>query len=308
MLVTRRGANFDRPGLELIAVLNEDQVAHFWEHGYVTAAAGIGAEDLVTLTGQLDGWIKESREHDANYGFDTEDGKARFDLEDGHSKQHPKLRRVSNPVDVSEAYRKVLWEGSIPDMVADLIGPNVKFHHCKLNIKLPGMETKVEYHQDHAYDPHTNDDMLAILALIDDMSEENGCIRVVPGSYRHHYSHFQDGEFTGMTPPDMQEEFEKNSVPIEGKAGDVCLMHTWTVHGGGPNRSDKPRRLLICDYNAADAFPLTSPAIPSPFTGRIVRGEASRVARLTQTELEIRVPYDHDSFFGLTGQKAAGDS
>ena len=38
----------------------------------------------------------------------------------------------------------------------------MKFHHCKLNIKLPGMETRVEYHQDHAYDPHSNADMLAM--------------------------------------------------------------------------------------------------------------------------------------------------
>jgi hypothetical protein len=42
------------------------------------------------------------------------------------------------------------------DMVADLIGPDVKFHHCKINLKLSGAKTEVAYHQDFAYTPHTN--------------------------------------------------------------------------------------------------------------------------------------------------------
>jgi len=289
-------------------LLNEDQTTHFWEHGYIAASAAAAPEVCETLLEEFNTWREESREHDANYGFDTVDGKARFDLEEGHSAEHPKLRRVANPVDISEAYRRVLFEGTIPEMVADLIGPDVKFHHCKLNIKMPGMDTKVEYHQDHPYDPHTNDNMVSILLLLDDMSEENGCLRVVPGSHCERYSHFKDGEFTGMTTPDLYDNFQARSVPVEGSAGDVCLMHTWTVHGGGPNRSGSLRRLLICDYNAADAFPLTTPAIPSPHNGRMVHGNSTRIARLTQTEIEIRAPYKDDSFFGLTGQKAAGES
>ncbi len=288
-------------------MLSREQIEHFHEHGYVVASGGADAGQLAALLDQLDDWIEESRRHEANYGFDTEDGKARFDLEDGHSAEHPKLRRVANPVDVSQDYRKALWEGTIPEMVADLIGPDVKFHHCKLNVKLPGMDTKVEYHQDHPYDPHTNSDMLTMLLLLDDMNEENGCLRVVPGSHRERYSHYQDGRFTGMTDPALYDGFEARSVPVVGRAGDVCLMHTWTVHGGGPNRSDRPRRLLICDYNAADAFPLLPrPVVPTPHSGRIVRGKPTNIARLTQTEIEMRTAYKDDSFFGLTGQKAAG--
>jgi phytanoyl-CoA hydroxylase len=48
-------------------------------------------------------------------------------------------------------------ESAMVDMVADLIGPDVKFHHCKINLKLPGSHTEVGYHQDFAYTPHTND-------------------------------------------------------------------------------------------------------------------------------------------------------
>jgi ectoine hydroxylase-related dioxygenase (phytanoyl-CoA dioxygenase family) len=288
-------------------MLSEDQIRQFRDEEYTIARGVLDGVGVAALTGELDAWIDESRAHSANYG-ETLDGKARFDLEAGHGAEQPRLRRVANPVDVSEAYRQALFDGPIPDRVAELIGPDVKFHHCKLNIKLPGMATRVEYHQDHAYDPHTNSDMVTTLLLLDDMSEANGCLRVVPGSHRERHSHYRDGKFVGAIDPALDADFEARSVPIEGSSGDVALMHTWTVHGGGPNRSDRPRRLLICDYVAADAFPLTAPAVPSPYNGRIVRGKPARKIRLVADSIELPQAYQDDSFFGLQGQKGAEDA
>jgi len=78
------------------------------------------------------------------------------------------------------------------------------------------------------------------------------------------------------------------------------------IHGGGPNPSQKPRRLLICDYTAADAVGLTPPMVPSVHSGRIVAGHAVRVARISQTQLELPPRYKDDSFFGVQGQASAG--
>jgi phytanoyl-CoA hydroxylase len=259
------------------------------------------------MAADLDGWIEESRAHERNWGR-TPDGKARFDLEAGHSAGQPKLRRVANPADISEAYRAFLWDGRITEIVAALIGPDVKFHHCKLNIKLPGMETRVDWHQDHPFDPHTNDEMVTTLTLLDHMTEENGCLRVVPGSQRERHSHYRDGVFVGKAADELAEDFARRSVPIEGKAGDACFMHTWTVHGSAPNHSARPRRLLICDYTAADAFWLTPPAVPSIHSGRVIRGTPTRVARLAATTLELPPRYEEDSFFGLQGQDTAGEA
>ena len=284
--------------------LSEDQIQHFAEFGYLICPSGIDDSLLKRLDDQVDNWIELSRQHESNFGT-TVDGKARFDLEVGHTRETPKLRRVANPVDVSEDFQEVLWDSPMVDMVAQLIGPSIRFHHCKLNVKLPGMETVVYYHQDHSYDPHTNDDMLAILLMLDDATEKNGCLRVVPGSHKKRYSHFQKGEYVGAIDSSFNEEFNRLAVPIVASRGDVCFMHTWTVHGSRTNLSNNARRLLICDYTSADAFPLLSPALPSKYTGKIVRGEPSHVARLRSDEFEMRTPYSHDSFFGVQGQPSA---
>lgn len=284
--------------------LTTEQIEHFHDLGYLITSSGLDDEMLNDMDAEIDSWIEESRTYEANYG-ETMDGKARFDLEEGHCSQTPKLRRVANPVDVSEVFQRVLWDSPVTDMVAQLIGPSIKFHHCKLNIKLPKMDTVVYYHQDHSYDPHTNDDMLAILLMLDESTPLNGCLKIVPGSHKKRYSHFQDNKYVGLIDPQHYDEFNREAIPVTAKRGEICFMHTWSVHGSESNRSSKPRRLLICDYASADAFPLLSPAVPSPYTGMIVRGKPSPYARLTQDHIEIRTPYSEDSFFGVQGQPSA---
>ncbi len=276
----------------------------FDEQGYVVLRQIVAAERLAALRRQIEIWIEESRGHAGNYG-ETPDGKARFDLEVGHSAAQPKLRRVANPADVSEDFQGVLWDGPVPDAVAELIGPDVKFHHCKLNIKLPGMGARVDYHQDHPYDPHSNDDVVTSLIPLDTMNEENGCLRVVPGSHKERYSLYRGDRFVGKVSDEEAAQLERRSRPIEAQAGDVCFMHTWTMHGSPANRSAAPRRLLICDYTAADAFWLTPPMVPSIHSGRIVRGRPSRVARLKASTIELPPRYEDDSFFGVQGQETA---
>ena len=286
-------------------MLTTVQKKTYLDQGFVLIPQVISPHKITAMVDALQGWIEESRQHDKNYGA-TVNGKARFDLEPGHSLEQPKLRRISNPVDISQAYREVLFEGPAVAAVVDVLGPNVKFHHCKLNIKLPGMMTRVDYHQDHPFDVHTNDDHATLLVLLDDMTEANGCLRIVAGSHLGpQYSHYQDDEFVGKVDAHTQAMCEGTATKLEGKAGDICLMSSWCLHGGTPNLSQNSRRLLICDFTAADNYPLMEPQVPSQYTGKIIAGKASRMARFRAGEIEMPYLYEADSFFGAQGQDAS---
>jgi ectoine hydroxylase-related dioxygenase (phytanoyl-CoA dioxygenase family) len=286
-------------------VLSQAQKGQFWDAGYLIVEDAVAPAQLAALNAQLDAWIEESRAHAGNFGK-TIDNKARFDLEPSHSARRPRLRRVSNPIEISEAYRDALVNGRFVDMVCDLIGPDVKFHHCKLNVKLPHSEQKVGWHQDHPYDPHTNDDVVVALVTLNDVTLENGCLMVVPGSHRgEKLSLYRDDRYVGEIAPERNGEIERRAVPVVAKAGSVCLQHTWMIRGSGGNRTDQPRNLLICDYTAADAVPLGPPAVPSSLTGMIVRGQPTRFARLKSQIIELPTPYAEDSFFGLQATATA---
>lgn len=284
-------------------MLTRQQVKQFYTRGFITVDNAVIAGQLHAMRHQLDLWIEQSRQHTQNYGS-LPDGRARFDLEPGHHTDNPRLRRVSNPLDISEIYADTVFNSAVPDMVVDLIGPDIKFDHCKLNNKLPGMATRVDYHQDHAFEPQTNDDVIVCLIMLDDMNEENGCLRIIPGSHKHQYTHYQDDVFTGKINDEHNAYFDAAGEPVVGRAGSVCLMHTWAVHGSFENRSNNPRRLLITEYKAADAFPLTRHKLPSWYMNRMVRGRPIERPRYRSGEVELPPDYDNASFFSLqTGEK-----
>ncbi len=288
-------------------ILTQAQQDQFWREGFLVMDGAVDETTLARLRRQMDDWGEESRAHSEPYGPPTVDGRPRFDMGEEHTPVTPALRRINNPAEVSDDFHAVMTDAPMVDMVADLIGPDVKYHHCKINSKLPGSKTVVRYHQDFPYTPHTNDDVITALLLLDDVDEENGCLMVVPGTHRGTIdSLFQDGAFTGMVAPALERDYMARQVPIEGKAGAVCLMHTRLQHGSESNRSDDRRRAIyICVYSAADAIPIARNPMPSALEGTIVRGRESRTARMIPLQVELPQQPKSASFFTVIGQKSA---
>ncbi len=287
-------------------MLTQTQIEDFRRDGYLIAEKAVTADELAALRADIAGWVEESRGHDAPFGEPTIDGRPRHDLGPDHSAEHPALRRINNPSDVSAAFAAVMENAGMVDMVADLVGPDVKFHHCKVNLKLPGTNTEVLYHQDFAYTPHSNDDIVTALLMLDDMTEENGCLMVVPGSHKGPvHSLFQEGRFTGFIEAATVAELKRDEVAITGKAGSVCLMHTRLAHGSAANLSGTPRGLYICVYTAADAVPLAVNPMPNPNEGKVVRGQPARSARLMEGLVELPQQPKRASFFAVQ-EEAAG--
>jgi ectoine hydroxylase-related dioxygenase (phytanoyl-CoA dioxygenase family) len=277
--------------------LTEPQREFFWTNGYLMAPGAVTTTELAALRRDFDRWVEESRSSTANYG-EMIDGRSRFDLEPGHSAATPALRRVNSPVEVSSSYYDVMASSRMTDYVADLIGPNVKFHHSKINSKLPGAATKVKWHQDFPFTPHSNDDLVTALLLLDDMTEENGALEVLAGSHRGDlHPLWHDGVFTGAIEDGLADDMQRRSDLCLGRAGSVCLMHTRLAHGSKPNLSRQPRTLFICVYSAEDAVPLVPNPVPSRHEGLLVRGEATGRVRAKGFTLQLPQKPAAASFF-----------
>ena len=191
------------------------------------------------------------------------------------------------------------------DMVADLIGPNLRFHHGKVNSKQPGAATKVKFHQDFAFQPMTNDDLITALLFVDDVTLENGPLEVVPGSHKGPlYSHWHNGRFTGAVSDNVLDAHKDRIVHCTGPAGSVCLMHSSLLHGSAPNLSDQPRTLYIATYYAEDAIELSANHLPSRHTHELVRGKVTGRVRCSDYEMEIPEKPTSTSFFDQQSQTA----
>ena len=230
-------------------VLSPDQIASYDEKGYLVLENQIPPEWIAKIRDEIQRFETEAATMTASND--------RLDLEDSHSPQNPRLRRIKLPHTISDVVRELMYSDHILGPARDLIGPDLRLHTTKLNMKSAGYGAAVEWHQDYAFYPHTNDDILAIGVLIDDMASENGPLMVYPGSHKGPvYDHHVDGVFAGAMLPEDNGLNPADAVQITGPAGSVSIHHGRIVHRSALNTSDHPRRILFFEMMAADAFPI----------------------------------------------------
>jgi ectoine hydroxylase-related dioxygenase (phytanoyl-CoA dioxygenase family) len=189
-------------------------------------------------------------------------------------------RRIFNPYDQHETFRALALDPRLLDKIESLIGGDFNLQHSKLNMKPAKVGSPVEWHQDMAYFPHTNDDLVTTLVYLDDASEENGCLQVLPRHHTHYFNHAgSDGRFAGMITESLTDFGKPRSLPAP--AGSVIFMHCITPHASLPNHSSHPRRTLIYEYRANDAFPIYYGEMTNLAEAkfRMVRGRPARFAR-----------------------------
>jgi ectoine hydroxylase-related dioxygenase (phytanoyl-CoA dioxygenase family) len=234
-------------GLE---VLSENQRRFYETEGYLVLEERLPAGVLQALRDEIARFVAEAKGMTASND--------RIDLEDSHSPTAPRVRRIKLPHRLSPVVADLMRSDWILAPVRDLIGPNLRLHTSKLNMKSAGYGAAVEWHQDWAFYPHTNDDILAVGVIIDDMGEENGPLMVFPGSHKGPvHDHHADGVFAGAMDLAGCGLNTKDAVKLTGPAGSISLHHVRTVHGSAPNLSQRDRRLLLYEITAADAFPIT---------------------------------------------------
>lgn len=257
--------------------LTDQQIAAYRRDGYLAIPGLIGPDRLADLRRATEEFVERSRRVSRSDEV--------FDLDPRHRAEVPVLRRIKNPADNHPLYRWVALESPIADVVAELIGPDVRFHHSKLNLKGSLVGAPVEWHQDAAFYPHSNDDVLAVGLLLDDATAENGCLAVLPGSHRGpvHDHYDEAGRFAGcMRPGDVERlrtAHEREVRLLALPAGSIHIHHYRLVHWSAPNTSPGERRLLINSYSAADARPLVPDSTHSALYGTIVRGQPARTVR-----------------------------
>tara|TARA_B100000131_G_C18033495_1_gene579420 strand:- start:336 stop:1160 length:825 start_codon:yes stop_codon:yes gene_type:complete len=144
---------------------------------------------------------------------------------------------------ISPKLDKIVHNSKILDIVESTIGKNILVCSTTLFIKNPNELGYVSFHQDAKYiglEPHNW--VTAWIALTDS-NEENGCMKMWPGSHdylRHHNQKFDKGNLLtrGQTVENIPEHKIKNIIL---KAGQMSIHHPKIVHGSGLNKSNNRR-------------------------------------------------------------------
>jgi phytanoyl-CoA hydroxylase len=216
-----------------------------------------------------------------------------YDLEPGHTSDNPRVRRIKAPHKAHPIFDGIVRSRPVISILTKLIGPGLRLHGAKLNMKSAQYGSPVEWHQDWAFYPHTNDDILAIGVLLDDCDLDNGPMLVTPGSHSgdtmwNH--HGEDGCFAGLIDPDLIQDEIRRAVPCVGKAGSMSFHHVRALHGSATNTSNRPRNLLLYEVAASDAWPLMGVKDFAEFDSRLLAGSSVIAPRMTSVPVRMPLP------------------
>lgn len=268
-------------------VLDQSQIDAFRQTGGIVVPDRLSARQLADVRSEIDRFMDEAR------GMDVSN--ARLDLEDTHTRDDPRVRRIKLPHTISDPIRDLMYSDAILGPARDLIGPDLRLHTSKLNMKSANFGAAVEWHQDFAFYPHTNDDVIAIGVMIDDMGVENGPLQIMPGSHTGPiHDHHVDGVFAGAMDLQACGYDLADAVTLTGTAGSVSIHHGRVVHGSALNVSDRDRRILFFELMAADAFPImgsmTSFGSLEEYNALMLCGEPTITPRVLPVPVRIPLP------------------
>jgi ectoine hydroxylase-related dioxygenase (phytanoyl-CoA dioxygenase family) len=185
------------------------------------------------------------------------------------------------------AFRELCRDPRITGLLTPLLGEDIQLQHSKLATKPPKKDAgEFAWHQDYAFFPHTNCDLMAVMVMLDDATPENGCMSIVKGSHKLGVlNHLRDGYFVGMCLEDKYWSDPAQVVPLTPKAGGISIHHGLTLHASPANLSGRPRRGVVFEYRASDAHQLAGNVFAD--TGLQVRGQFRECVRCDAGSLRL---------------------
>lgn len=181
------------------------------------------------------------------------------------------VRKINRCAENDPRFLAHASDDRILDIVESLIGPDIKLFGSQCFMKPPGGVEK-PYHQDSAYFSIEPMNLVTCWTALDDVTEDNGCLWVIPGSHREglvEHDKWQLGDREDKQVPDARLDRDRET-PIIMPAGSCSFHHSVLLHRSGPNHSDRPRRGLAVHYMSAQCR-WTDPDASHP-KYRVLRG------------------------------------
>ncbi len=164
------------------------------------------------------------------------------------------INKVNMPSRYDDTFAATVRHPAIVDIIADLMGPNIKAYYDQVFAKPPYADAN-RYHQDSVFWAFfASNFQITCQLLLDDSTTENGCIRFIPGSHNYGLINWEH------LPHMLTEEILAREVAVPLKAGDATFHHSLTLHCSGPNTTPRRRRGWSIHYVAAETPYIGTPA------------------------------------------------
>ena len=223
-------------------MISQKQIDQYWEKGWVVVervfepeeAEHIGTVALELSRKELQGLATsgDSDQQDINYSMDKSEA----------GELVP--RKIDKPFEKHEAFKQLVRDDRLVDIIETLIGDPPLLVSDQIFMKPPRFGSAKPYHQDNAYFLcFPEDKVITAWIALDDVDEENGCLRYIDGSHKVPILPHEpfEGQQHHLAPALNLIDLQRESLaPV--KKGGVVFHHSQTLHTSHRNESDRWRR------------------------------------------------------------------
>ncbi len=144
--------------------------------------------------------------------------------------------------------RRFLFSDLMAEICQATLGENAYLFWEQYVIKAGDPDTSFAWHQDSGYVHEDHAPYLTCWIPLDDVTEENGSVYLLPYSrsgIRSYVKHIPDPRvndkvcYFGSDP----------GMPVTAPAGSIVVFSSVVIHRSGPNRTDRLRRVYLAQYS-----------------------------------------------------------
>jgi phytanoyl-CoA hydroxylase len=169
------------------------------------------------------------------------------------------IRRLLQAYSRAPVFSQWVSSPSLQGRLKQLIGSRIVMplaHHNCIMTKHHKFSSDTGWHQDIRYWSFQKSDLVTAWLALGPEYEENGGLRIIPGSHRATIQYHQrdDAQFLRTDLPENQ-DLIKQSINVHLEAGDVLFFHSLLLHSANRNRTEKNKTSVVFTFRSIDNPP-----------------------------------------------------
>ncbi len=210
----------------------------FDEDGYVFLPGFLATEEVDLINKKFDQFIKERVSHlPARHVF----------YEDDHDPGT--LKQLQDLHTYDPYYSEMLFGDRFKGIAEILLNDKVIGKNLEYFNKPPRIGKPTPAHQDNYYFMLNPPLAVTMWMALEDVDEENGCVRYIKGSHlrgmRPHGKTKTPGFSQGISDYGEHEDLKKEEIAFPARPGDLLIHHSMTIHRADGNRSNLRSRKAV---------------------------------------------------------------
>ena len=219
-------------------VISDEQIKQYKRDGFVILRNVVSQEMIEKIQNECERFIKEK---------DAEMDAKGLEVDEINHKGKRYFIAMKNKD--SKPMQELLFGKVMEEITRSILGENVYLFLEQFVVKAADKGMKFSWHQDSGYLSFDHSPYLSCWMPLDDVTEENGTVYLLPYSEAGTTKRIEHKLEEGTN--DKVGYFGENpGIPAILKKGDIALFSSVCFHRSGSNNTSKSRRVLLMQYSA----------------------------------------------------------